>query len=419
MRIAFIAQPFDQLSPPVQGGSLAIWIYQTARICVQRGNATFAFANTGGLFRRRSTSYEGVEYIYTPTGPNRVLNKLVRLGRRAGLRQSKLPDFASGMEDLGYAIAVARHARRIKCDVVHVMNFTQYVPVIRRWYPECKIALEMQCEWLTQLDPAVMASRMEQTDLIIGCSEYITQKTASRFPQFASRCVTVPNAASVPRENDRSAEEPGSVLFVGRVSPEKGVHDLIRAFHEVLKRFPGARLHITGGIGSAPLEWLVGLSNEPHVVALRVFYQQRGDENKGSYLKFLEAEAGQELGKRIIFEGRIDHAKTETFYHRAAVLVNPSLSESFGMTLVEAMMHRVPVVATKVGGMPYIVDPERTGLLVDPASPPALAAAICEILGDRERSRRMGDAGRLRAIERFSWEKSTDTMLDHFESIVN
>lgn len=313
----------------------------------------------------------------------------------------------------------ARSAKRRECHVVHIMNYSQYVPVVRRLYPRCKIALHMQCEWLTQLDPGVMAKRMERADLIIGVSEYITQKIARRFPQFASRCVTVPNAAAVTPENNRSAEAPNSVLFVGRVSPEKGVHDLIRAFHEVLLRIPEARLHIAGGFGSAPLAWLVGLSDEPHVVALRRFYERVGDGKQDSYLMALEKEAGPELGKRIIFEGRIDHSKTEKLYHRASLLVNPSLSESFGMTLVEAMMHRVPVVATKVGGMTYIVDQGRTGLLVAPADPAALAGAICEILGDRERARRMGDAGRARAIEQFSWEKATDTLLHHFQAVVS
>lgn len=398
---------------------MAIWIYQIARLCARRGHATFAFANTGNLFRGSSTSYEGVEYVYTATGTNRLINKLSHLARRVGMQRSALPEFARASEDLGYAREVARNARRLRCDIVHIINYSQFVPVVRKLHPRSKIALHMQCEWLTQLDPAVMEKRMACADLIIGCSEYITQKTASRFPRFASRCVTVPNAAAVTPENDRSAEAPNSVLFVGRVSPEKGVHDLIRAFHEVLHRIPEARLHIAGGFGSAPLAWLVGLSDEPHVVALRRFYERDGDGKQDPYLRALEKEAGPELGKRIIFEGRIDHSKTEKLYHRASLLVNPSLSESFGMTLVEAMMHRVPVVATKVGGMTYIVDQGRTGLLVAPADPAALAGAICEILGDRERARRMGDAGRARAIEQFSWDKATDTLLHHFQAVVS
>jgi starch synthase len=82
------------------------------------------------------------------------------------------------------------------------------------------------------------------------------------------------------------------------------------------------------------------------------------------------------------------------------------------------MMRGAPVVATRVGGMTDTVDHGVTGLMVDPADPPALASAICKILGDREKARRMGEAGREKAIAKFSWEKTTDILLDHFHRIV-
>jgi starch synthase len=88
------------------------------------------------------------------------------------------------------------------------------------------------------------------------------------------------------------------------------------------------------------------------------------------------------------------------------------------MSLVEAMMHRVPVVATRVGGMPYIVNHGQTGLLAEPANPKGLAEAICEILEDREAARRMGEAGRKRAVEGFSWQKSTELLLEHFHGLL-
>lgn len=423
MRIAFVAQPFDRLSPPVEYSSLAIWIYQVARICARRGHDTIVFANHGRLLRAGSLKSENVEYIHTPTGLNDLLNRLSHRVRKATTRvrnaPSTLPAFASVWRDLGYAVEVGLRSRRLKCDIVHILNYSQFVPVIRRLNPRCRICLHMQCEWLTQLDHTVMESRLKASDLMIGCSEYITQKVAKGFPQYEKRCVTVPNAASVVADNNRSAAEPYNVLFVGRVSPEKGVHDLIRAFHLVLQQFPEARLHIAGGFGVAPVEFLVGLSDEPHVAALRVFYERNCDSNTPAYQQALEKEAGPELGRRIVFEGPINHSKTENFYHRASVLVNPSLSESFGMALVEAMMHRVPVVATRVGGMTNIVDPGRTGFLVEPANPQALAAAICQVLADRERARRMGDAGRARAIEKFSWEGTTSLLLDQYQRILS
>jgi glycosyltransferase involved in cell wall biosynthesis len=399
-----------------------MWISQAARICHERGHKAYIFGNHGGLLGARRANDEGVELIYTPTGCNRVVNRLRKSAGTAsqfsGRDRTALPGFASKWLDLGYAMEVGRRSRELGCDIVQVMNYSQFLPVIRKRNPKCRISLHMQCEWLTQIDRVVIEERISHADLIVGCSEYITRKNAEHFPQFESRCVTVPNAAHVTADEDRSEADPNQVLFVGRVSPEKGVHDLVKAFHRVLVRFPEARLHIAGGVGSAPYEFIVGLSDEPNVTALRVFYEREGDGKKDPYGVWLEREAGEEHGKRIFFEGRIPHSDLGTYYRRAAVLVNPSLSESFGITLVEAMMHRVPVVATRVGGMTYTVDHGITGLLVDPADTNALAAAICDVLGDRDKARRMGDAGRKKAIDKFSWEATMDLLLDHFDRIV-
>ncbi len=161
----------------------------------------------------------------------------------------------------------------------------------------------------------------------------------------------------------------------------------------------------------------MGLSDEPHVADLRVFYEQKSD-GKDPYGVFLEKDAGTDLGRRIFFEGKVLHGQLDDYYGRAAVLVNPSLSESFGITLVEAMMRRVPVVATRVGGMTYSVDDGINGILVNPADPKALAEAICDILGNREKARLMGEAGRKKAIQKFSWEATSDLLLDYYRKVV-
>jgi glycosyltransferase involved in cell wall biosynthesis len=420
MRIAFVAQPFDVMHPPVRGGSLALWIYYMARLCAKRGHEAIVFGNNGGNFSVRTVNSDDVEYIFTPTGFDRLLNKASKVGLKLFTDTEKsnahYPLFASRWHHRMYAIEVARRVWRLECDVVHIMNYSQFVPVVRSMHPRCRISLHMQCEWLTQLDASVVTKRLGQTDIIIGCSEYITRKIAEKFPEFASRCVTVPNAADEAPSNTELSPDRKIVLFVNRLSPEKGVHDLIRAFHQVLRQFPDARLRLVGGAGSAPLEFVVGLSDEPRVTALRVFYQNKRNGMKDPYLEVLEKEAGQELGKRIIFEGHVAHDQIGTYYQRAAVLVNSSLSEPFGISLVEAMMHRRPVVATRVGGMMDTVDHGRTGFLVDPADPNALANAICEVLKDRERARQMGEAGRKKALEKFSWERTADLLLEHFRT---
>jgi glycosyltransferase involved in cell wall biosynthesis len=84
------------------------------------------------------------------------------------------------------------------------------------------------------------------------------------------------------------------------------------------------------------------------------------------------------------------------------ILVQPSLRETFGRVLIEAMASRKPAVVTRVGGMPEIVVNGETGLVVPPENPPALAAAVVSLLQDRARSQAMGEAGRRRVEEHFT-----------------
>ena len=296
------------------------------------------------------------------------------------------------------------------------MNYSQFVPVIRRLNPRTKIVLHMQCEWLTQVDRSCIAARLTATDLVLGCSEYITATIADAFPEFAERCVTVPNAAVVVPEAELGHSASQDVLFVGRVSPEKGIHDLIAAFHGVLKRFPEARLRIVGGFGSAPLGFLVGLSNDPTVAALRRFYER--PTAKDPYPGHLEAAAGPELGKRIIFEGKVKYTATTEFYRKAAVLVNPSLSEFLRDEPGRGDDARAPGRGDEGRGDDVHREPGKTGHLVAPADPSSLADAICDLLQHPARARAMGVAGRRRAVEKFSWGTAADILLKHYEGLV-
>ena len=92
------------------------------------------------------------------------------------------------------------------------------------------------------------------------------------------------------------------------------------------------------------------------------------------------------------------------------IVVQPSLRETFGRTLIEAMATRKPVIASRVGGMPEVVVEGRTGLLVPPDEPQALAQAVVTLLDDPERRRLMGEEGRRVVEERFRLETRINTI---------
>jgi glycosyltransferase involved in cell wall biosynthesis len=200
-------------------------------------------------------------------------------------------------------------------------------------------------------------------------------------------------------------------LFVGRVSPEKGLHVLIEAFEGVISRWPYAQLTIVGPEEVAPLEFIVNLSREPGVLDLARYYG-------GSYLSQLREMLSPLAAERVSFLKDLPHSTLPEIYRSADVLINPSFVETFGMTLVEAMACKVPVVATRVGGMTEVVENGKQGTLVEPGRPAALAEAILHLFGNERLRHDMGTAGRQRAVRLFSWDEVSQQMFEVYRNVV-
>ncbi len=124
------------------------------------------------------------------------------------------------------------------------------------------------------------------------------------------------------------------------------------------------------------------------------------------------------LEPSVHFLGHVEHSHLPTYYSNADLFVLPSIRESFGLVLVEAMACGLPVVATRVGGLPEVVEEGVTGLLVPPNDPKALAGAINSLLDDPQRMRSMGAKGRQRVVEHFTWDKVAERMVGYFREIL-
>jgi len=404
MKIAFVAQPIDGVLPPRQN-SIGIIIYEIARRLA--GSCSVSVYLRGGRIRKRVENVEGVDYRFIPIGPDRLF--LPVLGRISHALTSKHPLFVSRLYYMGYILQVAKDLRTQDYDIVHVMNFSQFVPIIRAFNQGSKIVLHMGCEWLTQLDRYMIEKRLTDVDLIIGCSDYITSKVRKAFPSIAARCRVVhngvdihhfkPQNGTVPRKRDSSKR----LLYVGRISPEKGIHTLLEAFEKVVQRHPDAYLDLIGSKLELPLDFLLSLSDDQRVAQLRRFYHGNGG---GTYFSHLQDYlTSSDLANRVRFRGSIPHRELRSHYNSADVLINPSLSEAFGISLIEAMACEVPAVATRVGGMTEIVDNNRTGRLVGADDADSLASTIVSLLSDAGRRKSMGMEGRKRAVELFSWDR--------------
>jgi spore coat protein SA len=390
VKIAFVSQPWAAALPPSE--SVSIWNREVARRL--GGDHEVVIYGRGAERGVEVEEIDGVEYRRVAAELDWRLLKATRPLTR--LRSAGRPMFASYLFHSAYLAAVARDVRRLRPDVCHVHNFSQLLPLLRRASPDSGLVIHMHCEWLSQLEPRLVGRRLRHADLILGCSEHITGRIRAAHPARADRCATIHNGVDVDIFRPDGVPETERVLFVGRVAPDKGLHVLAEAWERV--RRPGTILELIGEEAPVPLEMQVALSDDERVQKLRPFYE-------GSYVEALRA-----ICDAIELAGKLPYDELPDRYRRASVLVNPSLEEAFGMSLVEAMACGVPVVATRVGGMPEIVADGETGFLIDPNNPDALASALERLLTDESLRRTLGAAARRAAVARFGWDRIVDQL---------
>jgi glycosyltransferase involved in cell wall biosynthesis len=132
----------------------------------------------------------------------------------------------------------------------------------------------------------------------------------------------------------------------------------------------------------------------------RIIFAGDGDErsNVESILR-----AGNS-SNRCLFLGNVANTSMPDIYRAADLSVLPSFMEATSITGLESMATGIPLVGTRVGGIPAIIDDERTGLLVEPRDPAALAESMDRLIANPELSREFGAAARERAIAEFSWQ---------------
>ena len=415
MKIGLVAQPDDGVLPPNQN-SIGLILYNTARLLGNDHDVTVAMSPRTGESESREWNF-GVSEIETGIGD--------RIEDWAALH----PTWARRLGIAKYVDQGQFYFRAVKNawnddapEIAHIVNYWYWCRGLKTI--GCSVALEMQCEWLAQMDRKAVERQLTSADAIIGVSDHISNQFVEAFPGYRGIVATAYNGVDVDvfkplnqEERDRSRDEgTRTVLFVGRLSPEKGIHVLLRAFAAIAGEAPNARLEMIGPRTELPVELLSGLSTDPRVQELAQYYDGSVTSQYQAYLDDIVTDYG--LKERVAFLGNLPHKDLLARYQNADILVNPSFSESFGISIVEGMASGIPVIGGRVGGMAETVLHEETGLLVEPGDEDDLASALLRILHDEQLARDMGVAGRHRAVHNFSWLARVRRLEEIYRGIV-
>jgi glycogen synthase len=341
------------------------------------------------------------------------------------------PDLPAGDERLrpawdAFARGLAMAADPTDADLVHCHTWYSHLGglLVQRAYGVPLVvtvhSLEPLRPWKREqlgggydLSSWVERTALESADAVIAVSKGTRDDVLSHFEVAADRVHVIHNGidagffAPDPATDAlvRYGIDPAIpyVLFVGRMTRQKGIVHLVRAIR-----------HLAPGIG---VVLAAGQPDTPELAA--------------------EVEAGVAEAQRdrtsvVWIPQMLSREEIRQLYSHAAVFACPSVYEPFGIINLEAMACARPVVATTVGGIPEVVVDGETGLLVpvelrpdEPMTPVDsdrfardLADAVNALMADPDRREAMGAAGRRRAVEQFSWSSVADETVALYRSIL-
>jgi glycosyltransferase involved in cell wall biosynthesis len=415
LRIAFVHQPQNIVVPPVtQADAIALWTDQVARR-LRKYHSIVCYSRRGPN-QEKSSVFEGIEYRRIGWGYDRYL----RAGRALdefGLLPRQRSFFGSSWYFRHYGQRIATDLQSVRAEIVHVQNFSQFVPWIKWRNPRAKVVLHMHADWLVELDRCWLQPRLAAVDTIICCSGYYANGIRAAWPEFASRVHVVYNGAAPEEfteigEKSTRSDESRRILFVGRMVPDKGLHILIEAFNGLVEELPHAELFIVGSIPTIARASLATHTSKEAMV--RELARFGGAPFEG----YLRSRLTPAAAKRVTITGEVPRRELLRHYRDSDLLVLPSiLPEGFGIPIVEAACCGVPTVATRRGGIPEVIVDGETGRLVKAGETAGLRAAIADLLKDDAQRRRMGQAARARALELFTWSQIVE-QLRHIYKVI-
>ena len=274
------------------------------------------------------------------------------------------------------ALQLVRAIRRFDPDVVHFQNGHLYFNFALAWLRRYPLVLTIHDarqhvgDHESQQTPQwIMDLGFRRADQVIVHGRSVKATLVEQLGWEPTQVHYIPHVAvGLPRQAAEISDDQSKILFFGRIWEYKGLEYLIRAAPHVLAEFPQAKFVIAG----------------------------RGEDLQRYYTLMQSRESFE------VHNNWISDAHRSELFATASLVVLPYIEASQSGVIPIAYAYEKPVVATRVGGLPDMVDTGRTGLLVPPRDAEALARAICQLLRDPSHRRQLGQAGKRKLLQECS-----------------
>ncbi len=300
-------------------------------------------------------------------------------------------DFERVMTNFNVAGMVAKHLSNAKLDLLH-----SHGGLIQLAASEAKndtglpLVMTAHSTEINRLRPDRLSVIMEynvvdKVDRFIAVSGYMRKELNKTFDINYNNITVIPNGVDTAVFKYQEAddirrkfqlENKFVVLFVGRDDPQKGLRYLVNAVKNLSKAIPEIMLVIVDQ---------QDIYNDKHITCLP----------------------------------RVRRSELIKLYSLSDAFVLPSVYEPFGIVLLEAMACETPCIGIRIGGMPDIIDHNRTGLLVEPGSVEGISDAIARLYHDPEKRYRMGKNGRAKVIKDFNWKDISEKTIEVYNQVLH
>jgi glycosyltransferase involved in cell wall biosynthesis len=240
---------------------------------------------------------------------------------------------------------------------------------------------------------------MKRSDALIAVSRYTVGELTELYGIEEEKIHVIYNGVDINKFKPRPdraelrrefglEEEKKIALFVGRLYHRKGLEILLHSIPPVIQEFGDVKFAISG----------------------------TGFKKKEQSLRDLAKEL--DIEDHVTFLGYVPDEKLPDLYSASDIFVLPAIYENFPFAILEAQATALPVISTKVGGIPEFLADNENGFLIDPGDPEQLTQRILALLQDPKLAEEMGRQGRKLIEEKFSWRLITSQVIDLYHKLL-